>query len=203
MRIIGHRGASFYSPENTLSSFRLALEQGADGFELDVRLTLDGEIIAMHDDTTLRTCGQDYDVARTPYGMICPLSAGGCRDREPVPRLADALDVLPDDKQIYIEIKCGAEIIDPLKKIMSDYSRLRENIVLFGFGYETIRSVKNVMPHHKVLWIGEFGCNIGIDSFQQAEDMVRVAGLDGFSTASDKRCVREMRRRLDNKLLNV
>ena len=42
-----HRGASAYAPENTLEAFRLAIEQGADGIELDVQLTIDGEDICM------------------------------------------------------------------------------------------------------------------------------------------------------------
>ena len=49
--ILGHRGASGYAPENTLEAFRLAMDMGADGFELDVHLSKDGELIVMHDET--------------------------------------------------------------------------------------------------------------------------------------------------------
>jgi glycerophosphoryl diester phosphodiesterase len=48
--IQAHRGASAYRPENTLESFSLALEQGADGIELDVHLTKDGHIVVAHDE---------------------------------------------------------------------------------------------------------------------------------------------------------
>ena len=54
--IIGHRGASADAPENTLAAFALALEQGADGIELDVQLCADGVPVVMHDDTVDRTC---------------------------------------------------------------------------------------------------------------------------------------------------
>src|SRR5664279_5072772 len=47
--VFGHRGARAYAPMNTLPSFELALAQGADGIELDVRLTRDSEMIIMHD----------------------------------------------------------------------------------------------------------------------------------------------------------
>ncbi|MGI9648676.1 MAG: glycerophosphodiester phosphodiesterase [Acidimicrobiia bacterium] len=47
--ILGHRGASAHAPENTISAFRLAAEQGADGVELDVRRTADGELVVHHD----------------------------------------------------------------------------------------------------------------------------------------------------------
>ena len=53
--IYGHRGASGYAPENTLEAFRLAMDMGADGFELDVHLSRDGELIVIHDETVDRT----------------------------------------------------------------------------------------------------------------------------------------------------
>ena len=53
--IFAHRGASGYAPENTLEAFRLAMEQGADGIELDVHLTKDGEVVVIHDETLNRT----------------------------------------------------------------------------------------------------------------------------------------------------
>ncbi len=53
--IIGHRGAPRYAPENTLESFRLALEQGADALELDVRASRDGEAVVIHDAALDRT----------------------------------------------------------------------------------------------------------------------------------------------------
>ncbi|NLF67353.1 MAG: glycerophosphodiester phosphodiesterase [Chloroflexi bacterium] len=53
--IIGHRGASADAPENTLAAFGLAAELGADGVELDVRLSADGEVVVIHDATVERT----------------------------------------------------------------------------------------------------------------------------------------------------
>lgn len=48
-KIFAHRGASGYAPENTLEAFALAMEMGADGIELDVQLTKDGEVVVIHD----------------------------------------------------------------------------------------------------------------------------------------------------------
>ncbi len=53
--VIAHRGASGHAPENTLAAFELAVTQGADAFELDVRLTRDGAPVVIHDDTLDRT----------------------------------------------------------------------------------------------------------------------------------------------------
>jgi glycerophosphoryl diester phosphodiesterase len=58
-RVIGHRGAMAYAPENTLASFREAKRRGATWVEMDVRLTGDGVPIVMHDDSLKRTMGVD------------------------------------------------------------------------------------------------------------------------------------------------
>ena len=53
--VIAHRGASAYAPENTMPAFEKALELGAEGIELDVHMTADGEIVVIHDHTIDRT----------------------------------------------------------------------------------------------------------------------------------------------------
>ena len=47
--VLGHRGASAYAGDNTLDAFRLAVVQGADGIETDIRLTSDGVMVLHHD----------------------------------------------------------------------------------------------------------------------------------------------------------
>ena len=54
-KVFAHRGASGYAPENTLQAFSLAQEQGADGIELDVQLTKDGQVVVIHDEAIDRT----------------------------------------------------------------------------------------------------------------------------------------------------
>lgn len=55
VRIIAHRGARSLAPENTLAAALKGLESGADGWELDVAMSLDGELVLLHDDTLERT----------------------------------------------------------------------------------------------------------------------------------------------------
>jgi glycerophosphoryl diester phosphodiesterase len=64
-KVIGHRGAAAYAPENTLASFREARKRGAAWVEIDVKLTVDGVPIAMHDASLKRTMGVDRLVAET------------------------------------------------------------------------------------------------------------------------------------------
>ena len=58
-----HRGASSYAPENTMSSFRLGIEMGANGIETDVQLTSDGIAVLFHDDTVTRMTGREGKVS--------------------------------------------------------------------------------------------------------------------------------------------
>lgn len=74
--IFGHRGASAHAPENTLPSFGLAVEQGADGIELDVTLSADGVPVVIHDDTLDRTTSGRGRVAAHTLAELQALDAG-------------------------------------------------------------------------------------------------------------------------------
>ena len=90
--IVGHRGASQAFPENTLAAFQGAVDQGADGVELDVRRTVDGALAISHDDTladgtvVVETAFADLpaeipDLAAGP-GRVPPSGRGQHRDQE-------------------------------------------------------------------------------------------------------------------------
>src|SRR5438045_2103733 len=69
-KVIGHRGAMAYAPENTLESMREAARRGATWVEIDVKLTADGVAILMHDESLERTMGIDRLVAETPRAEL-------------------------------------------------------------------------------------------------------------------------------------
>jgi len=73
--VIAHRGASAYAPEHTFAAYDLALEQGATMLELDVRVTLDGELVVLHDTTLLRTALQPGHVAQMSCADLAALDA--------------------------------------------------------------------------------------------------------------------------------
>ena len=74
--ILGHRGASADAPENTLAAFRLAIEQGADGIELDVWRCGSGEVVVHHDADTSRTAGMARRVSSTSWAELRCLDVG-------------------------------------------------------------------------------------------------------------------------------
>ena len=81
MEIIGHRGASFDAPENTLAAIRLAWEQKADAAEFDVFLSKDGKIVVIHDANTKRTAGVDKRVVDQTLDELRALTSGSGRTR--------------------------------------------------------------------------------------------------------------------------
>lgn len=74
--VIAHRGASGSAPENTLEAFELAVRQGADAFELDIRLTADGVPVVIHDPTLERTTGRRGAVAGQTLAQLREADAG-------------------------------------------------------------------------------------------------------------------------------
>lgn len=95
--ILGHRGAPRLAPENTVVSLAKALELGLDGVEFDVQPSREGEPVVLHDETLDRTTNARGAVEARPLVELCALDAGAWFGKrfvgEPLPHLADALDV--------------------------------------------------------------------------------------------------------------
>ena len=79
-----HRGFSGKYPENTMLAFRKAIEVGADGIELDVHLTKDGQLVIIHDETTDRTCGVSGKVGRMTLEELRQIAADMAKGRPPL-----------------------------------------------------------------------------------------------------------------------
>ncbi|MGB4057023.1 MAG: glycerophosphodiester phosphodiesterase family protein [Alphaproteobacteria bacterium] len=137
-KIIGHRGAAAYAPENTLEGIHTAADMGVEWVELDVKLTKDFVPILFHDDTLERTTnGGDRPVAQCTYDDIKQLEAGSWFGESfagiKIPTLEEALDVLIErGLGLNMEIKpCPgreketAEVaLDILSQFWDDHDRL-------------------------------------------------------------------------------
>jgi glycerophosphoryl diester phosphodiesterase len=99
---MGHRGASFYEPENTLRSFRRALQMGVAAVELDVHLTGDGRLAVIHDATLERTTNGRGLVRDFTLAELQRLDAG---QGEAIPSLDEALDLVRGQAHLLVEMK--------------------------------------------------------------------------------------------------
>jgi glycerophosphoryl diester phosphodiesterase len=191
VEIIGHRGASFDAPENTLSSFKLGYQQKADADELDIYLTKDGQIVVMHDGTTARTSGVTNKLATTTFADLRRLDVGqwgkwqGKGFSEKIPLLSEVLALIPEGRKLFIEIKCGPEVLPELDRVLQRAGTKPEQTVLIGFGYDTMQQAKAAFPRLQVLWLA--GADSKSKKYPAVETLTqkaKAANLDGLDLES-------------------
>ena len=191
VEIIGHRGASYDAPENTLASFKLGYQQKADADELDIYLTKDGKIVVMHDANTARTAGVSNKLATSTFDDLRKLDAGqwgkwkGKGFSEKIPSLDEVLALIPDGRKLFIEIKCGAEVLPELGRALQRSGRKPEQTVLIGFKYETMKEAKAALPKLQCLWLaGPTGKLKKLAPLDELIQKAKAANLDGLDLES-------------------
>lgn len=102
IKIVAHRGASGYAPENTLLSFKKAIEIGCDKIELDVRLTKDKKVIVIHDDAVDRTTDGRGKIVELTLKQIKKFN---CEERQKIPTLQEVIDLCKGKIDFQIELK--------------------------------------------------------------------------------------------------
>lgn len=139
--VVGHRGAPAHAPENTLESFALALEQGADALETDVHLTADGAVVAIHDPTVDRTTDGAGAVRGMTLAALRALDAGARWTRDGatfpwrgrgvrVPTLDELLEAFPG-VGLLVDAKSAA-VAAPLRLVL-DRHRAHGRVVVGSF----------------------------------------------------------------------
>mgnify|MGYP000530610723 CR=1 FL=1 len=112
--VVGHRGASYDAPENTLCAFELAWKQDADGIEGDFYVTKDKQVVCIHDPDTKRTGGKKLKVAESTLAQLRSLEYGAWKGPEfagePIPTFGQVLKAVPQGKLFVIELKTGPEM---------------------------------------------------------------------------------------------
>jgi glycerophosphoryl diester phosphodiesterase len=155
--IIAHRGASAHAPENTLAAFRLALEQGADGIELDAKLTADGQVVVIHDQTVERTTGSLGVVREMTLAQLKTLDAGSFFDSmyagEPIPTLVEVFDVIGSRALINVEITNYTSIRDALPDKIADLvsrHHMQNSVLFSSFHPLNLLRIKRRLPRTPV-----------------------------------------------------
>ena len=158
--IVAHRGASADAPENTMAAFDEAWRQGADAIEGDFWLTKDGRIVSIHDGSTKRTATKNFNVAKTDWATLKDLDVGSWKDpkwsAEKIPLLSEVLAGIPKGKGIFIEVKCGPEIVPRLFEVLAESKTTLDQITIIAFNKEVVRAVKKREPNIKANWLSGF-----------------------------------------------
>lgn len=134
---VGHRGAKAYEIENTLESYKKAIELGANAIELDVRKSNDGKIIVIHDDNLKRVFGKDISVNETTLIELKQLT------RDKIPTLEQALQFIDKKvERILVELKeVGYEnkVLEIIEK-----ENLNERVIIVSFHEPALLNVREV-----------------------------------------------------------
>ena len=158
IRFISHRGESYDAPENTMAAFQLAVDRQTAGFECDVYLTVDNEIVCIHDATTTRTTDGSLTVAASTLAQLKALDAGSWKGAqfagERIPTLSEALALARDGMEIYVEIKCGTEILPRLIQVMAAEPKATPaRVVFICFSSAVISAVRQQFPAYRAYWL--------------------------------------------------
>ena len=152
--ILGHRGASGHAPENTLEAFKLAMDMGAEGFELDVHLSKDGELVVIHDETVDRTTDGTGLVVEKTLAELKQLDA--CKGMEAyrgarIPTLREVYELIRDtDHIVNVEIKTDDIFYPQIEEkclALEAEMGMKGRIVYSSFNHYTIANLRRLDPN--------------------------------------------------------
>lgn len=141
-KIIAHRGVTRNDQENTLPAYHQAFSEGADGLEIDVRLSKDEKPIIFHDEDTSRLFKKNLEIKNTTFFELKAL--GNNENR--IPLLDEVLDFLPQNKECFIEIKSDANTVPFLDKLRIE----KKNITFLSFDKNVVLALKKRFPNKLV-----------------------------------------------------
>jgi glycerophosphoryl diester phosphodiesterase len=151
--IFAHRGASAHAPENTLAAFELAVQQKADAIELDAKLTADGRVVVIHDQTVDRTTNGSGRVGEMTLAQLHELDAGShfaaAFQGERIPTLEEVFEAVGEKIFINIELTNYASIGDSLPEKTADLvrrHRLVERVMFSSFNPLALLRVRRRLP---------------------------------------------------------
>ena len=141
---IGHRGAKGYVPENTLDSFKKALELKVDGIELDVHLSSDAEIMVIHDETINRTTNGKGFVKNFTSVELKQFG---------IPTLKEVLDVINQECFVNIEIKDAKTtklVVELIQNYLSKKHWNIEKFIVSSFDWTVLKEISQLNSTIKI-----------------------------------------------------
>lgn len=155
--LFAHRGASSYAPENTLAAFDLAHRQGAEAIELDAKLTADGQVVVIHDQTVDRTTQGSGRVKEMSLAELKELEAGSHFDMkfkgEPIPTLDEVFTAFGQQLFINVELTNYASLFDALPDKVAGLVKehnLSQRVIFSSFNPIALLRIHRLLPETPV-----------------------------------------------------
>jgi glycerophosphoryl diester phosphodiesterase len=155
--IFGHRGACALAPENTIASFKLAVEHGADFIELDAKLSSDGEVMVIHDQTVDRTTNGTGRVNQLTLAQLKALDAGSKFNKkfagEKIPTLDEVFKTV--GKQIFVNVELTnytSKNDDLVKKVVAvvKANKMEDRVLFSSFLPRNLVKAHELLPQAPV-----------------------------------------------------
>mgnify|MGYP003715598337 CR=1 FL=1 len=182
---IAHRGASAYAPENTLSAIRKAIELKVKHIEIDVHMTKDGEVVAIHDSSIDRTSNGEGEVKNHTLADLKKLDFGSWFSSkfagEKIPTLKEILELTGNDSIVIIELKEGNTkypgIEEKIVALVSELG-LSKNVILKSFDYKLLNNFEKLAPEIERLYCTFGGTSwITLDNWLRFKDIFEGANF--------------------------
>jgi glycerophosphoryl diester phosphodiesterase len=182
--IIAHRGVSMHAPENTFAAFDLALREGADFIELDVRRSRDGRLVVIHDATVDRTTNGRGRVADLPWEELNRLDAGSwfgpAFAGQPLPLLEEVLDRYAGKIGLLVELKdpdAESELAGLLVR-RGLQNGLENRLIVQSFHAQSMRRLRKLLPEIQIGVLtgqtGKMPSKKDLDRFAAFADFINV-----------------------------
>lgn len=152
--IIAHRGANDRINESTLAAYELAAEDGVDYLEMDLRMTNDGSLVIMHDETIDRTTEgtgkvSDFDLEDLREFETVEVFSNQTF-HEPIPTLREVIETFGDTERYYIETRLvdgEAVMEEKLIQLLHEYDLIeKELVILQSFSEKSLEKIRNLEP---------------------------------------------------------
>ncbi len=141
-----HRGAKAYFPENTLLAFQKAIDFGAEGIELDVHLSKDGEIVVIHDETIDRTTN---GLGAVIQFSVQELKSFDIEENQKIPTLTEVLDLVNRKCLVNIELKSyetSAKIVVLIENYVIKNKWEYSDFIVSSFDWNALKTVNLLNP---------------------------------------------------------
>jgi glycerophosphoryl diester phosphodiesterase len=176
---ISHRGASAYAPENTIASIKKATELGSKYIEIDVHMTKDGHVVALHDSTLDRTSNGSGNIHEFTLDELRKLDFGSWFNKdfknEKIATLEEVMAIIQDDQILIIELKEGHETYNRIEERIVTMIRLQakeKQMILKSFDLEILEKFKKIAPDIERLY-----CTFGGNQFITLDNFLRFQSI--------------------------
>lgn len=185
-KIIGHRGVPSLAPENTLSSFRLAIEMKLDFFEFDVRETLDGEIVSIHMNDIKKMTGTEGKVSEMNYKDLrnltfnYPERFGTKFKSEKLPRLREVLELAKGRIKLAIELK-AENIEEKVLQLIKKKRMIKESVVI-SYNLDSLKILRKKSKLIELVYLSDILDRKTIDTISKLKVNHIAIGRGGIIT---------------------